>query len=37
LDGDLLAASDDETTEAVTSLQGEGVASGSAIGGEERG
>jgi DNA-directed RNA polymerase subunit alpha len=36
LDGDLLAATDDETTEAVASLRGEGVASGSAAGGEER-
>jgi DNA-directed RNA polymerase subunit alpha len=36
LDGDLLAASDDETTEAVASLRGEGVATGSAAGGEER-
>jgi hypothetical protein len=36
LDGDLLAT-DDELSEAVASLQGEGVASGSVAGGEERG
>jgi DNA-directed RNA polymerase subunit alpha len=35
LDADLLAASEDGTSEAVASLQGEGVASGSATGGEE--
>jgi len=36
-DGDLLTVPYDETSEAVASLQGEGVASGSAAGGEERG
>jgi hypothetical protein len=36
MDDDLFAA-DDETPEAVASLQGEGVASGSAAGREERG
>jgi DNA-directed RNA polymerase subunit alpha len=37
LDGDLLSTSGDETSEAVASLQGEGVASGNASDGEERG
>ena len=37
LDDDLLAASDDENSETIVALQGEGVASGSAAGGEERG
>ena len=37
LDDDLLAVADDESSETVAALQGEGVAAGSAAGGEERG
>ncbi len=36
LDGDLLAVTDDEMAEAVASLQGDGVASGSAAGREDQ-